>query len=180
MTLQFSNKMIVGIAITLALLWSLTLAVCYALLGFSGEFGQWMTDLLSLTPDTARWLLAAGNGLAYAPLGAMLIEGEGGPADEARGIELLGSDTRAKDGQADDGLGRAMLADLYIDGIMVPRLPRKAMALMTDHALLDLETRQRLGELIAYLEFELVNHPKVSDAAGFLRGLESLRRTAAA
>jgi hypothetical protein len=37
-----------------------------------------------------------------------------------------------------------------------------------------------LGELTAYLEFELVNHPKVSDAPGFLRSLEPLRRAAAA
>ncbi len=36
-----------------------------------------------------------------------------------------------------------------------------------------------LGELVAYLEFELVNHPKVADAAGTLRGLEPLRRAVA-
>jgi Domain of unknown function (DUF4388) len=36
-----------------------------------------------------------------------------------------------------------------------------------------------LGELVTYLEFELMNHPKVGDPAGFLRGLEPLRRAAA-
>ena len=36
-----------------------------------------------------------------------------------------------------------------------------------------------LGELVAYLEFELMNHPKLEDAAMTLRGLESLRRAAA-
>ncbi len=36
-----------------------------------------------------------------------------------------------------------------------------------------------LGELITYLEFELMNHPRVRDAGGFLRGLEPLRRAAA-
>jgi len=35
-----------------------------------------------------------------------------------------------------------------------------------------------LGELVTYLEFELMNHPKVADPAGFLRGLEPLRRAA--
>jgi hypothetical protein len=33
-----------------------------------------------------------------------------------------------------------------------------------------------LGELVTYLEFELMNHPKVGDPGGFLRGLEPLRR----
>jgi hypothetical protein len=37
-----------------------------------------------------------------------------------------------------------------------------------------------LGELITYLEFELMNHPKLRDPAAFLRGLEPLRRAAAA
>jgi hypothetical protein len=35
-----------------------------------------------------------------------------------------------------------------------------------------------LGELVAYLEFELVNHPKLADASGVMRGLEPLRRAA--
>jgi hypothetical protein len=37
------------------------------------------------------------------------------------------------------------------------------------------EVRAALGELISYLEFELVNHPKVGDAEDFLDGLETLR-----
>ena len=36
-----------------------------------------------------------------------------------------------------------------------------------------------LGELVTYLEFELMNHPRVRDPGGFLRGLEPLRRAAA-
>jgi hypothetical protein len=35
-----------------------------------------------------------------------------------------------------------------------------------------------LGEMVTYLEFELMNHPKVADPAGFLRGLAPLRRAA--
>jgi len=37
------------------------------------------------------------------------------------------------------------------------------------------EVRVALGELIAYLEFELMNHPRVDDADEFLEALESLR-----
>ena len=36
-----------------------------------------------------------------------------------------------------------------------------------------------LGELVTYLEFELMNHPKLTEPAAFLRGLEPLRRAAA-
>jgi hypothetical protein len=36
-----------------------------------------------------------------------------------------------------------------------------------------------LGELVAYLEFELINHPKLKDAQGFLAALEPLRRAIA-
>lgn len=37
------------------------------------------------------------------------------------------------------------------------------------------EVRTALGELIAYAEFELVNHPRVKSPEGFLADLESLR-----
>jgi hypothetical protein len=37
-----------------------------------------------------------------------------------------------------------------------------------------------LGELVTYLEFELMNHPKIAEPAELLRGLEPLRRSAAA
>jgi hypothetical protein len=37
------------------------------------------------------------------------------------------------------------------------------------------EVRVALGELISYLEFELMNHPRVEDADDFLEGLEGLR-----
>ena len=113
---------------------------------------------LGKNPEEARKILEAavkaGNGFAYAPLGDMLIKGEGGgeggAADRERGIELLGSDK-----QSDDGLGRAMLADLHVEGTIVPRLPRKAMALMTDHALVDLERRQKLAGLVLYYGREI-------------------------
>ena len=108
---------------------------------------------LEKNPEEARKILEAavkaGNGFAYAPLGDMLIKGEGGgeggAADKERGIELLGSDK-----QSEDGMGRAMLADLHVEGTIVPRLPRKAMALMTDTALIDLERRQKLAGLVLY------------------------------
>jgi TPR repeat protein len=98
-------------------------------------------------PEAARALLseavAAGNGFAYAPLGEMMLKGEGGPKDVEHGLELLGSDK-----QSVDGLGRAMLADLHLDGMIVPRLPRKAIALLADYAVIDLATRQTLGQLL--------------------------------
>jgi hypothetical protein len=37
------------------------------------------------------------------------------------------------------------------------------------------EIRAALGELVAYLEFELVNHPAVDDADSFLAALEPVR-----
>ena len=37
------------------------------------------------------------------------------------------------------------------------------------------EVRLALGELVSYLEFELLNHPKISDPEEFLEGLEPLR-----
>jgi hypothetical protein len=33
-----------------------------------------------------------------------------------------------------------------------------------------------LGELVAYLEFELMNHPKIEDAEMFLEAVEGLRQ----
>jgi TPR repeat protein len=98
-------------------------------------------------PEQARQILLdaveAQNGYAYAPLGAMLLKGEGGPEDRARGLALLGSDK-----QSGDGLGRAMLADLHLQGAVVPRLPRKAIALLADHAVVDLAARQKLAALL--------------------------------
>jgi hypothetical protein len=37
------------------------------------------------------------------------------------------------------------------------------------------EVRLALGELVAYLEFELVNHPRIPDPDAFLEALEPLR-----
>lgn len=35
--------------------------------------------------------------------------------------------------------------------------------------------RTALGELVSYLEFELLNHPRIEDAQGYLEGLDKLR-----
>jgi len=35
--------------------------------------------------------------------------------------------------------------------------------------------REALGELVSYLEFELLNHPRIQDAEGYLEGLDKLR-----
>lgn len=37
------------------------------------------------------------------------------------------------------------------------------------------EVRLALGELVSYLEFELLNHPQISDPEEFIEGLEALR-----
>ena len=37
------------------------------------------------------------------------------------------------------------------------------------------EVRLALGELVSYLEFELLNHPQISDPEEFIEGLEPLR-----
>ena len=58
--------------------------------------------------------------------------------------------------------GRAMVADLYVEGTIVPRLPRKAMALMTDYAVIDLERRQKLAGLVLYYGREI---PRSSELA---------------
>ena len=39
------------------------------------------------------------------------------------------------------------------------------------------EVRLALGELVSYLEFELMNHPSIDDASPFLEGVEALRAT---
>ena len=41
-----------------------------------------------------------------------------------------------------------MLADLHLDGTIAPRLPRRAIALLADHAVVDVATRQKLGTLL--------------------------------
>ena len=37
------------------------------------------------------------------------------------------------------------------------------------------EVRLALGELISYLEFELLNHPKITEPEDFLEGMEEMR-----
>jgi hypothetical protein len=37
------------------------------------------------------------------------------------------------------------------------------------------EVRLALGELVSYLEFELLHHPQITDPEEFIEGLESLR-----
>jgi hypothetical protein len=67
----------------------------------------------------------------------------------------------------DLGPGGALDAELLAErATRIPGLGRESLA-------------TALGELAAYLEFELVNHPKLSDPAAFLASLEPLRRAAA-
>lgn len=73
MNANFSNRMILGIALVLALLWSLFLGLCYALLAFSGDLGQWVTGVLELSPEASRWLIAAGHGLERWGGGALIV-----------------------------------------------------------------------------------------------------------
>ena len=37
------------------------------------------------------------------------------------------------------------------------------------------EVRLALGELVSYLEFELMNHPSIDDPSPFLESVEALR-----
>jgi hypothetical protein len=39
----------------------------------------------------------------------------------------------------------------------------------------DREARLALGEIVSYLEFELLNHPQIADPEEFLEGLAPLR-----
>ncbi len=65
------------------------------------------------------------------------------------------------------GHGGTLDADLLADrALRIPGLGRESLA-------------AALGELVTYLEFEVVNHPKLSDPSRFLASLEPLRRAAA-
>ncbi len=68
-----------------------------------------------------------------------------------------------------------LLSDLSIgaNGVLDPEpLVERAMRFPGER---DREVRLALGELVSYLEFELLNHPKISDPDDFLEGMEDLR-----
>ena len=96
--------------------------------------------------EEARRLLeegvAAGNEYAPAPLGEMLLKGEGGPQDVERGIELLSGEAVHR------GLGNAILGEFYLEGKLVGPNPRKAIELIAPFAVNDFERRQRLAGLL--------------------------------
>jgi hypothetical protein len=57
------NKLVIGIALGLAFLWTLGMGLAYGLLGFTGEFTHWLNDLLNISPDVATWLASTGGGI---------------------------------------------------------------------------------------------------------------------
>ena len=68
-----------------------------------------------------------------------------------------------------------LLGDLVVGpggGIDPDKLIERAMRYPGER---EREVRLALGELVSYLEFELINHPKISDPEEFLEGLEPLR-----
>ena len=80
---------------------------------------------------------------ANAPLARMLIDGIGGQANIARGLELLKTAHAAKDFEA--GM---QLAHEHLDGGHLLRDPVKALKLMAPHAENHFETRQELAILL--------------------------------
>ncbi len=59
-------------------------------------------------------------------------------------------------------------------GVLAPdELTERALRIPGDR---ERKVRFALGELISYLEFELLNHPKISEPEVFLEGVEELRR----
>jgi hypothetical protein len=78
---------------------------------------------------------------------------------------------------ADDAAERypELLADLEVGqgGVLDPDvLIRRALAYPGER---EREVRLALGELVSYLEFELMNHPNIARPDEFLEGMEDLR-----
>ena len=70
-----------------------------------------------------------------------------------------------------------LLADLVVgqNGVPDPEvLTERALAFPGER---EREVRSALGELVSYLEFELLNHPKIDDPEEFVQGMEELRAT---
>jgi hypothetical protein len=72
----------------------------------------------------------------------MLIDGEGGPKDERRGVSLLRS-------VPDVGAVSAVLAELHLEGRLVPRDVRRAVELFHHEAQWSVDARNRTMQLLA-------------------------------
>ena len=83
------------------------------------------------------------NKTAITPLASMLIDGKGGPADVARGLDLLQSAHKLE-----GKLGGLELAGEHLSGGHLMRNPLKAMMLMARHAEDYTETRQKLAQML--------------------------------
>ena len=58
-------------------------------------------------------------------------------------------------------------------GVLAPdELTERALRIPGDR---ERKVRFALGELVSYLEFELLNHPKINEPEEFLEGVEELR-----
>ncbi len=71
--------------------------------------------------------------------------------------------------------GRKLFAGLAFDaraGLDPSQVEHRALRLPGDRVR---EVDEALGELVAYLEFELRNHPRIADATPFLEAVDSLR-----
>jgi hypothetical protein len=72
----------------------------------------------------------------------MLIDGEGGPKDERRAVSLLRS-------VPDVGAVSAVLAELHLEGRLVPRDVRKAVELLHHEAQWSVDARNKTMQLLA-------------------------------
>ena len=101
-----------------------------------------------------------------AELGAPIVAMEGAEPLRARLTEVA-RDAASRHPQLLGGLefgpGGALDPELLIE---------RALCFPGDR---EREVRDALGELVSYVEFELLNHPKVKDAESFLGALEKLR-----
>jgi len=103
-------------------------------------------------PVAARKLLEESlddNPHAASLLARLLLVGAGGPADRARAQDLFETAT--------SGPARAELGRQHLDGGIMPRMPRRAIALMAEYAAVDPETRQQLARLLATYRVKLKN-----------------------
>ncbi len=72
MIASVSRKVVVGIAIVIALLWTLGLGLVYALVGATDDAWAWLNRLVSVPPEVAQPLVGIGNWLAQFSDGVLL------------------------------------------------------------------------------------------------------------
>ena len=98
------------------------------------------------SPARARGLLEEAlrsyPGHAVPTLARMLIDGEGGPKDERRGVSLLRS-------VPDVGAVSAVLAELHLEGRLVARDVRKAVEMFHHEAQWSVDARNKTMQLLA-------------------------------